>query len=61
MHKIFKMKLTKTVRIFKSDIGGRRGRDRVVVGFTTTYAISANHSIIVSSNPTHEKVHSIMW
>ena len=22
---------------------GRRGRDRMVVGFTTTYAISANH------------------
>ena len=24
-------------------IGGRRGRDRMVVGITTTYAISANH------------------
>ena len=23
--------------------GGRRGRDRMVVGFTTTYAISAYH------------------
>jgi hypothetical protein len=25
------------------DIGNRRGRDRMVVGFTTTYAISAYH------------------
>ena len=24
-------------------VGGRRGRDRMVVGFTTTYAISAYH------------------
>jgi hypothetical protein len=24
-------------------IGGRRSRDRMVVGFTTTYAISAYH------------------
>ena len=24
-------------------LGGRRGRDRMVVGFTTTYAISAHH------------------
>jgi hypothetical protein len=23
--------------------GGRRGRDRIVVGFTTTYAIGAYH------------------
>jgi len=23
--------------------GGRRGRDRMVIGFTTTYAISAYH------------------
>ena len=25
------------------DIGGRRGRDRMIVGFTTTCAISAYH------------------
>ena len=24
-------------------LGGRRGGDRVVVGYTTTYAISAHH------------------
>jgi hypothetical protein len=24
-------------------LGGRRGRDRMVVGYTTTYAISAYH------------------
>jgi hypothetical protein len=28
---------------------GRRGYDRMVVGFTTTYAISASN--VVSSNP----------
>ena len=26
-----------------NDIGGRHGRDRMVVGFTTTYAIGAYH------------------
>jgi hypothetical protein len=29
----------------KGLIGGRRGRDRMVVGFTTTCAISAYHSL----------------
>ena len=28
---------------FKQQIRERRGRDRIVVGFTTTYAISAYH------------------
>ena len=28
---------------FKQQIRDRRGRDRIVVGFTTTYAISAYH------------------
>jgi len=32
---------------------GRRGRDRMVVGFTTIYAISAYQNYVVSSNPTH--------
>jgi len=27
----------------KGQKGGRRGRDRMVVGFTTTYAIGAYH------------------
>jgi len=31
-------------------VRGRRGRDRIVVGFTTTCAISAYHYL--SSNPT---------
>jgi hypothetical protein len=31
------------VLLFYIYIRGRRGRDRMVVGFTTTYAISANH------------------
>jgi len=30
----------------------RRGRDRMVVGFPTTYAISAITTNVVSSNPT---------
>jgi hypothetical protein len=30
---------------------GRRGRDRMVVGFTTTYAIKAITTNVVSSNP----------
>ena len=33
---------------------GHRGRDRMVVGFMTTCAISAcHHYKVVSSNPTH--------
>ena len=36
--------------------GGRRGRDRMAVGFITTYAISATK--VVSSNPVHEEVYS---
>jgi hypothetical protein len=37
--------IKKYICIYKQSIypGGRRGRDRVVVGFTTTYAISADH------------------
>ena len=35
--------------------GGRRGRDRGVVGFTTTSAITE----VVSSNPVHGEVYSI--
>ena len=38
---------------------GRRGRDRMVVGFTNTYAISAITTKVVSSNPAHDKVYSI--
>jgi hypothetical protein len=37
----FKFKILKLT--FKSKIGGRRGHDRMVVGFTTTYAISVHH------------------
>jgi len=39
-----------------------RGRDRMVVGFTTTYAISDYKCItpkVVSSNPAHDKDYSI--
>ena len=38
---------------------GRRGRDSMVVGFTTTYAISAYHTKVVNSNPVHGEVYSI--
>ena len=44
-------------RIWRS----RRGRDRMVVGFTTTYAISIYlHTDVVSSNPAHGEVYNIM-
>ena len=36
---------------------GRRGRDRMVVGFTTTYAISA---YVVSSNIDQSEVYNII-
>jgi len=38
---------------------GHCGRDRMVVGITTTCAISAITTKVVSSNPVHGKVHSI--
>jgi len=34
-------------------------RDRIVVGFTTTFAISACHHYAVSWNPAHAEVYSI--
>ena len=37
---------------------GRRARDRMVVGFTTTYAISATD--VVSSNLDQGEVYNIM-
>jgi len=37
----------------------RRGHDRMVVGFTTTCAISVYHHQVVSSNPVHGEVYSI--
>jgi len=36
---------------------GRRGRDRTVVGFITTYAFSTTN--VVTSNPAHGVVYSI--
>jgi hypothetical protein len=42
-----------------------RGRDHMVVGFTTTYAIGAyyhwSHSDVVSSNPAQGEEYNIMW
>ena len=43
----------------KKHIWGRRGRDRMVVGFTITYSISAYHHLFVRSNPAHGDVYSI--
>ena len=37
---------------------GRRGRDRMVVGFTTTYAISTYHN--QRSNPTQAIQHYVI-
>jgi hypothetical protein len=39
----------------------RRGHDRMVVGFATTYAIIVYHHYVVSSNPAHGEVYNIMW
>ena len=36
-------------------------RGRMVVGCTTTYAISAYSTKVVSSNPTHGQVYSLQW
>ena len=38
---------------------GRHGHDRLVVGYTTTYAISAYPTKVVSSNPAHAEVYSM--
>jgi len=39
--------------VLQKCIGGRRGRDRMVVGFTTTY--------VVSLNLDQGEVYTIMW
>jgi hypothetical protein len=36
-------------------VGGRRGRDRMVVGFTTTYAIVPITTNVVSSDPVQSR------
>ena len=54
---------TKTIRAMvaqeyiKYNLGGRHGRDRMVVGLITTYAIGAYH--FESSNPVYGEVYSI--
>jgi hypothetical protein len=40
---------------------GRRGQDHMVVGFITTYAISAITTKVVSSNPVHGEMYSIQY
>ena len=39
-------------------VGSRRGRIRMVVGFTSTYGITTK---VVSSNPFHDEVYSIQY
>ena len=56
---LVKIRLGGVIGSLESSIDGdrdRRGRDRMVVGFTTTCAISAG---FVYSNPTHNEVYSI--
>jgi hypothetical protein len=49
-------------KAFLISIGGRRGRDRMVVGFTTTYMQSVPFtSKVVSSNPVHGEAYSIQY
>ena len=45
------------------DIMGRRGRDRMVLGFTTTYSITLITTNVVSSNPAQARCtrYNIMW
>jgi len=40
---------------------GRRGRDRMVVGFTTTYAIKYISPLVVRTNPAHGEMYSINY
>ena len=42
---------------------GRRGRDRMLVGYLITYAISSITTIVVSSNPAQARCtrYNIMW
>jgi hypothetical protein len=42
--RIFPILATETNTIHKGKALGRRGRDRMVVGYTTTYVISAYHN-----------------
>ena len=42
-----------------TSIKDHRGRDHMVVGFTTTYAISAYRYKVRRSNPTHGEVYSL--
>jgi hypothetical protein len=39
---------------------GRRGHDRMIVGFTSTYAITVYHTDVVSSNLDQGEVYNIM-
>ena len=45
--------------ILSQGIRDHHDRDRMVVGFTPTYAISNYHDWCLSSNPVHDEVYSI--
>ena len=42
-----------SLKVNENECKGRRSRDRMVAGFTTTYAISPDPTKVVSSNPVH--------
>jgi hypothetical protein len=46
---------------FQLEHFGRRGRDCMVVGFTTTYAITAYNHLCCELNLDQGKVYNIMW
>ena len=48
-----------TLAIREGSCKVHRGRDRMVLGFTTTYSISFINTKVVSSNPPHGEVYSI--
>ena len=52
MHLLLKLK-------FISHRQGRRGLDRMVIGFTTTCVFSAHHTKEMTKNPAHGKAYSI--
>jgi len=55
-------KQTFTCHLSSQDLGGRHDRDRIVVGFTTSYAISAYHHCtdVMSSNLEQGEVYNIV-
>ena len=49
----------KILQYYQSNLRSHRDSDRMVVAFTTTYAISAYTTKVVSSNPVNGEVYSM--